>query len=183
MRETDRRAFLGLSLAVVPFSVLAQSRERDTKAGAVRVAAGEDRLGQHHTVGVSSTDYKVVTADSGGDVFIMEHTNHDRGGPSRHLHHGQDEWWYVIEGVYVIEIGSDRYDLKPGDSVLGPREIHHVWAFVGRGVGKLLIAFAPAGKMEEAFQKLQERGSAYSRDPEFFPAHGMELIGPPLDMR
>lgn len=180
MRRTDRRAFVGLSLAAFPLTLLAQSTKTGITTRATRVAAGEDRLGEHHAIGVSSTDYKVVTQDTGGDLFIMEHTNHKKGGPSRHLHHGQDEWWYVIEGDYILEIGSDRFTLKPGDSILGPREVPHVWAFIGEGQGKLLIAFAPAGKMEAAFREIQKHGSAYSRDPEFFRAHGMELVGPPL---
>ena len=180
MAGTDRRAFLTLNLAALPLTLFAQSAKTGITTRAARVAAGEDRLGEHHTIGVSSTDYKVVTQDTGGDLFIMEHTNQKKGGPSRHLHHGQDEWWYVIEGDYLIEIGSERFRLKTGDSILGPREVPHVWAFVGNGAGKLLIAFAPAGKMEAAFREIQKRGSAYSKDPEFFRAHGMELVGPPL---
>jgi hypothetical protein len=91
MYKTDRRYFLELSLTSLPLTLFAQSIRTGTITLPARVPAGEDRFGEHHSIGVSSTDFKVVTQDTGGDLFIMEHTNHKKGGPSRHLHHGQDE--------------------------------------------------------------------------------------------
>jgi quercetin 2,3-dioxygenase len=87
----------------------------------------------------------------------MEHTSSKKGGPPRHLHHNEDEWFYVIEGEYIAEIGSERVQLKPGDSILGPREIPHAWAFVGDTQGKMLIAFAPANQMEAFFRNNEKR--------------------------
>jgi hypothetical protein len=78
--------------------------------------------------------------------------------------------------------------LKSGDSILGPREVPHAWAFVGDTPGKLLIAFAPANKMEAFFRETMKRhSSVYSNpgdlnDKEFFRAYGMELLGPPLSV-
>jgi len=101
----------------------------------------------------------------------------------RHLHHDVDELFYSLEGEYIVEVGSDSFHLKPGDCVLGPREIPHAWAFVGDSPGKLLISFAPAGKMEAFFNERENRGikpGAYTDDAVFMHAFGMELIGPPL---
>jgi hypothetical protein len=61
------------------------------------------------------------------------------------------------------------------------------WAFAGGGSGKLLIAFAPANKMEDYFRTLQARAGAYSkwndpRDLEIARAHGIELLGPPVSL-
>ena len=67
--------------------------------------------------------------------------------------------------------------------MLGPREIPHAWAFAGGPPGRLLISFAPAGKMEAFFNERENRGikpGAYSNDAAFMHAFGMELIGPPL---
>jgi mannose-6-phosphate isomerase-like protein (cupin superfamily) len=118
----------------------------------------------------------------------MEHTSQKKGGPPRHLHHNEDEWFYVIQGDYVMEIGTERFRLKSGDSVLGPREVPHVWAFTGDTLGKLLITFAPANKMEEFFRSFKPRGGTYSnwndpQDKERMRAHGMELLGPPLSLQ
>jgi mannose-6-phosphate isomerase-like protein (cupin superfamily) len=84
------------------------------------VPAGADRFGEHHILGVSSTDFKLGTGDTRGGLFVMEHTSQKKGGPPRHLHHNEDEWFYVIQGDYVMEIGTERFRLKSGDSVLGP---------------------------------------------------------------
>ena len=84
-----------------------------------------------------------------------------------------------------MEIGSDRFHLKPGDCVLGPRGIAHAWAFAGGPAGRLLISFAPAGKMEAFFNEREKLGikpGAYATpsDAALLRAFGMELVGPPL---
>jgi quercetin dioxygenase-like cupin family protein len=184
MPNMERRSFLGAAMAAIPIAVLGQSIKTATPTKAARVAAGEDRLGERHTIGVSSTNFKVLTQDSGGDLFIMEHTNRNKGGPPRHLHHHEDEWFYVLEGEYIAEIGSERFQLKPGDSILGPREVPHAWAFVGDTGGKLLIAFAPANKMEAFFRDNAKRrkDGEYLNDAQVYRAYGLELLGPPISV-
>jgi hypothetical protein len=55
-----------------------------------------------------------------------------------------DEWFYAVEGEFIIEIGQERITLNPGDSVMAPRKIPHVWAYIGETKGRMLIAFMPA---------------------------------------
>ena len=74
-----------------------------------------------------------------------------KGGPAWHLHIDQDEWFYAVEGEFLIEVGQERFRLKPGDSLLAPRRVPHVWAYVGDVCGRTLITFMPAGKMEAFF--------------------------------
>ena len=147
----------------------------------VFVAGGRDRFDERRTVGVSSTAFKVSTQDGSGGLFIMEHTHRRKGGPPRHLHHNEDEWFYVVEGEYVVEVGAERFRLRPGDSVLAPREVPHVWAFVGDGEGKLLLVFAPASEKIEALFSNRPTAGGYSNE-EIFRAHGQELVGPPLSV-
>lgn len=90
-----------------------------------------------------------------------------------------------MEGDYIVEIGLERFHLKSGDCVLGPREIPHAWAFVGESPGRLLISFAPAGKMEEFFnarEKLGLKPGTYAtrKDGPMLHAYGMEYIWPPI---
>ncbi|HKW33419.1 MAG TPA: cupin domain-containing protein [Candidatus Acidoferrum sp.] len=182
-----RRGFLRGAMAAFPLALLGQSAKATAASAVNPVPAGEDRLGEHHTVGVSSTAFKVLTADSAGALFLFEHrhTGGKKGGPPRHLHHSEDEWFYVIEGQYIAEIGTTRVELKPGDSILGPREVPHAWAFVGDTPGRLLIAFAPANKMEAFFRDNEKRrkGNEYTNDGEIYRAYGMELLGPPLSVK
>src|SRR5690242_10050910 len=118
---------------------------------ALRVAAGEDRFGEHRGLGISTIDFKVVPHDSSG-LFVLENTFHAKGGPARHLHYDQDEWFFALEGEFIIEVGQDRTRLQPGDSLLAPRKVPHVWAYVGDTRGRMLITFLPAGKMEAFFR-------------------------------
>lgn len=184
MEGMERRAFLGAALAAAPMALFARSINTSTPGKGVRVASGEDRLGEHHVIGVSSTAFKVLTDDTADGLFVIEHASHKKGGPPRHLHHNENEWFYVLEGEYIAEIGSERFQLKAGDAVLGPREVPHAWAFVGESPGKLLIAFAPAGKMESFFRDNEKRrkDGVYLNDAEVYRAYGLELLGPPLSV-
>jgi mannose-6-phosphate isomerase-like protein (cupin superfamily) len=128
---------------------------------------------------VSTIAFKVVPHDSSG-LFILENTFHAKGGPARHLHYDQDEWFYAIEGEFLIEVGQERLRLQPGDSLLAPRRIPHVWASVGETRGRIPITFLPAGKMEAFFREVTKANAMPPRDPELWRAHGMELVGPPL---
>ncbi len=146
---------------------------------ALRVAAGKDRFGERRGLGISFIDFKVSTQDGGG-LFILENTFREKGGPARHLHHDQDEWFYAIEGEFIVEVGRERIRLTPGDSLLAPRKVPHVWAYVGDARGRILIAFMPAGKMEAFFREVTKANAMPPQDPELWRAHGMELLGPPL---
>jgi len=146
---------------------------------ALRVAAGEDRFGEHHGLGISTIDFKVSSQDSVG-FFIIENTFHAKGGPARHVHLDQDEWFYAVEGDFLFEVGSERFALKPGDSLLAPRKVPHVWAHVGAARGRIVITFTPAGKMEAFFREVTKANAMPPQDPALWRAHGMELVGPPL---
>jgi quercetin dioxygenase-like cupin family protein len=124
--------------------------------------------------------FKVTTADSQGTLVVVELVHHTRGGPPRHRHHHQDEWFHVIEGDYVVAVGSDRFSLGPGDSAFGPRDIPHTWAFVGEAPGRIVLAVSPAGRFEAFLRALGQRQAMAPQDPAFWPPYDMELVGPPL---
>ena len=118
----------------------------------LRVAAGEDCFGEYRGLGISSIAFKLSAEDSSG-LFILENTFHKKGGPARHLHYDQDEWFYAVEGEFIIEIGQERIRLKPGDSLLAPRKVPHVWAYVGDTRGRILIALRPQGRWKPSFAR------------------------------
>lgn len=144
------------------------------------VAAGQDRFGEHRGLGISSIQFKVTSQDGSGGLLILENAFHAKGGPPRHLHYDQDEWFYAVDGEFIIEIGQSRFRLKPGDSLLAPRKVPHVWAYVGEGHGRILITFMPAGKMEAFFREVTKANAMPPQDPALWREHGMELLGPPL---
>jgi quercetin dioxygenase-like cupin family protein len=145
------------------------------------VLANEDQFGEQRGLGVSKITFKVTPKDSNG-VLVIENSFHQKGGPARHLHFNQDEWFYAVEGEFILEVGSEKFRLTPGDSVLAPRNIPHVWACSGNGHGKMMIAFMPAGQMEAFFREVTKANSMPPLDPGLWRAHGMELLGPPLQV-
>ena len=145
------------------------------------VAAGEDRFGEHRGLGISAIEFKLATQDSEG-LFIIENIFREKGGPARHLHYEQDEWFYAVEGEFVVVVGQERFRLNPGDSLFAPRNVPHVWAFVGDTIGRMLITFNPAGKMEAFFREVTKANAMPPQDPALWQAHGMELLGPPLSV-
>jgi quercetin dioxygenase-like cupin family protein len=149
------------------------------KPSALLLAAGADREGESRGLGISTIAFKVTTSDPNG-AFILENTFLAKGGPARHLHYDQEEWFYILEGEFQFEVGADHFHLHPGDSLLAPRRVLHVWAFVGEGRGRILVAFFPAGKMEAFFREVTKANAMPPQDPGGWRAHGMELLGPPL---
>jgi mannose-6-phosphate isomerase-like protein (cupin superfamily) len=139
-----------------------------------------DRFGEHHNLGIGILSLKVSTADSHGALLVVELVHHTKGGPPRHLHRAQDEVFYVIEGEYLLEVGPERFRLRPGDCAFGPRAVPHTWAFVGEHTGRIAFTVSPAGRLEAFFRELSKRGAMANQDPAFWPPFDLELVGPPL---
>ena len=155
-----------------------------SKVHAAYVPAGRTRFRRQHEIRLTRTliDIKVSTLDTDGALSVAEITSLHKGGPARHLHHEQDEWFYVLEGQYIIEVGEERYELGPGDSLLAPRKVAHVWAHVGEGTGRLIAALQPAVEIEAFFGDLAKLSGIpeHGELNRVFDSHGMELVGPPL---
>jgi quercetin dioxygenase-like cupin family protein len=134
--------------------------------------------------GVIPLQIKVPTKDTAGALFVFEHADMGKGGPPRHFHYEQDEWFYVTKGEFAFEVGDERYTLRPGDSLFAPRRVPHVWAYVGDEPGTLLLAIQPAGSLEEFFMEncAMDRLPTPEEADRSFAAHGMKIVGPPLDV-
>jgi len=176
-----RRSFLSLAAGAV--SAVACGQSSLTASSQLHpVLTGKDRLEEVHNFGITTIAFKVLTDDTHGELFVIEHANRAKGGPPRHVHPHQDEWFYVMQGEFVAEIGTERHTLHPGDSILAPRNTPHVWAFTGDGPGKLLISFTPAGKMEPFFRRVSKTNAMVTQDAAIFREFDMELVGPPLSV-
>jgi quercetin 2,3-dioxygenase len=184
INSLPRRTFLQSALAVpLAGAAFGFSPAEGSYRSTVRVTAGQDRFGHRRRVfGSLPIDVKVSGSDTGGGLLLIEQINDGKGGPPRHLHHSQEEWFYVIDGDYLIEVGEERFELGSGDSVLAPRGIPHAWAHAGEGTGRMLIGFQPAGRMGDFFAAATQL-EAIPAGPDLarlFREHDMELVGPPL---
>jgi quercetin dioxygenase-like cupin family protein len=132
--------------------------------------------------GVIPLQIKVSTEDTRGAFFVFEHAGMAEGGPPRHFHCEQDEWFYAVQGEFAFEVGDERFTLRSGDSLFAPRMIPHAWARVGDEPGTLLLAVQPAGSLEAFFMEncAMDRPPTPEEAERSFAAHGMKVVGPPL---
>lgn len=182
-----RRAFVE-GLVGVPLAGMALAPQTASPP-VVRVAAGAGRANDVITLpGGDLIHVKVSTQDSSGALFMTEQPISRRGsGPPKHYHEEQDEWFYCLEGEYVVEIGDERFRLKPGDSVLGPRRVPHAFVYDGSGPGRILIGFTPAVRIEQFFRDLEKRGEYFGNgtaaDKDLVHRlYGIVNVGPPLKL-
>jgi len=75
----------------------------------------------------------------------------DPGGPAeprrliapKHLHHSDDEAWYVLEGILCVQRGNEQVELRAGAGVLVPRGTPHTYWNPGAGTARYLLIMTP----------------------------------------
>ena len=105
-------------------------------------------------------------------------------GPPRHIHHAQDELFFVLEGAFDIEIAGQLHHARPGDIAFVPKGQVHAFKNVASSPGRLRYMFSPAGNTETMFRKFFEAAQtgqlsvdAMATIAEQFE---QEFVGPPL---
>ncbi|MEX2231669.1 MAG: cupin domain-containing protein [Cyclobacteriaceae bacterium] len=182
-----RRRFILFALAFYPITLLANIKGyfimRADKG--FKIKAGEARFGKHYKMkGVTSNtlDIKISSSDTEGDLAVFEQTGlTPKGGPPLHIHPFQDEWFYVVEGEYVFQVGEDKYQMKSGDTIFLPRNVQHAFVQLAEK-GKMIVSYLPAGKMEAFFKVTDVWTSPPTAEEiaEVFLEHEMKVVGPPL---
>ena len=179
-----RRSFLKAAAAAFPAAglnafALGQSFETAVPDGVHPVPAGQDRFGEPHSLGFSTILFKAVPHETNGGLLVIEHMHLGNGGPPLHMHLNQEEWFYVLEGQVLFQVGNNRKRFGPGESVLGPRGIPHAFMGVGEKPARMVISFTPAGKMEEFFREVAVPNGP-KMDAPTFARYDMKYVGPPL---
>jgi len=177
-----------LSLIAVPFHGFSQIKNAWTKVDkGFKISAGEGRIHGHiqlKGVNANVLDVKISGSDTNGDLAIFEQTSLSQGkGTPLHIHHFQDEIFYVIEGSYKFQVGDDKYDLAIGDSIFLPRKVAHAWTQVSVK-GKMIVTFQPAGKLENFFVTIAALDHQPSQQEiaKIFSDNDMQVVGPPLSI-
>lgn len=130
---------------------------------------------------------KAGAADTGGLFTFCEEVMPARTpGPALHVHRGDDEFLYVIDGHLLIQVGEERHDLGPGCFAWLPRQVPHAFANVSASPVHLVGGAVPGG-IEEFFAA---QGAYFAQlqgppDPERLAAiwagHG-RMVGPPIGL-
>src|SRR5918998_397523 len=61
-----------------------------------------------------------------------------------HVHHREDEGFWVLEGELTVEVGEETINASPGSFVFGPKDIPHRYT-VESGPARMLFLLSPAG--------------------------------------
>jgi len=85
------------------------------------------------------------------------------GGPPPHIHHFEDESFYILEGSATFQAGGQTIHVKPGDFIQIPRGTVHSLKNEGNVQARALVIISPAGPtglqqfFEESFTPTTDR--------------------------
>ena len=106
---------------------------------------------------------------------------HKNDGPPLHVHHGQDEQFYLIEGEFLLQVGDQTYTLKGGDTIFLPREVPHAFLVLSE-TGTIFFQTNPSGKTEDLFKRLSELPPTATLEAikQVHQNHQVSIVGPRL---
>jgi mannose-6-phosphate isomerase-like protein (cupin superfamily) len=161
--------------------------ETETTTEPYRVASGE---------GLADVWWKsgrlTVKTGGAGSAFSQIEVDDPRGtGPPLHVHHNEDETFYVLEGEVTFQVGDERIDVTAGDFLFGPRDVPHTYV-VRSERARMLVTACPGG-VEQVMAGLgvPVTGPEPPADAVMppmdelvglFAGHGCEILGPPLSL-
>ena len=124
-----------------------------------------------------------------GNAFSQLVMDEPRGSATPvHIHHNEDETFYVLEGQVAMFSGDERIDLEAGDYFFVPRGVVHAY-LVRSERARMLVTISPSGT-EQLFVSLGVPATGSEPPTEavmppmpelvrLFAAYGTEILGPP----
>jgi quercetin dioxygenase-like cupin family protein len=95
-------------------------------------------------LGVSLATIKATGKETGGHYTIVEVLEPEGEEAPLHVHHREDEGFWVLEGELTFEVGDQTIKAGPGSFVFGPKDVPHRYT-VDSGPARLLFVLSPAG--------------------------------------
>ena len=123
-------------------------------------------------------------------MMLTEQTAPRGSGSPLHVHHSEDEWFYVLEGELTIWVAGQTIVAPAGSFVFGPRErATHVHRQLRRGSLPAGHRRPPGSRASSARSAtpapVAEIPPAPAAPPDMAPVlqaaaeHGLEILGPP----
>ncbi|MDQ3434157.1 MAG: cupin domain-containing protein [Actinomycetota bacterium] len=129
---------------------------------------------------------RATATDTGGQMTIVEMTEPPGAQAPLHVHHREDEAFWILEGDATFEVGDTTIEAHAGDYLFGPRDIPHRYT-VGDTGCRMLFICTPAG-FEDLVIAMSEPALARTLPPPsdeepdmervaaIAEAHGCELL-------
>lgn len=139
-------------------------------------------------LGVLAT-IKSSAETTAGRVAVIEHLAPQGSGSPLHVHHNEDEWFYVIDGELTFWVGGQVTVAPGGSFVFGPRDIPHTFSVTSHEARFLLVT--EPGGFEGFVRALSVPAESLTLPPASVqppdPArmmtvaadYGIEIVGPP----
>ncbi len=125
--------------------------------------------------------WKATGATTQGVLDTAELKALPQANAPEHIHHWNDESFYILEGTFRLKVGERWIDAPAGTFAFVPRGTAHAWLNVGAEPGRILLVFTPGGA-HQYFEDLTPLLGG-TVDPErlvpILHQHGVELVGPP----
>lgn len=122
-----------------------------------------------------------ATAESsGGQISVLEQIGDPGSGSPYHMHHNEDEMFYVIEGSVRFVSGERSWIAGPGTWAFLPREIPHGFEVAGEGPARYLLMTTPGG-FDGFVQEFWTDAPAAPDMPRVLDAaarYGIDILGP-----
>jgi quercetin dioxygenase-like cupin family protein len=152
------------------------------REGAIVLRPGEGRevsvLGDRYT-------YKATGEQTGGAYGLVETAvPPGSSGPPPHVHPGEEEAFYVLEGEVTILLGDRELAASTGFFMLVPRGTVHTFSNRSDREARLLVIISPAG-FEQAFAEMAEVAPSAQEPPDMerlmaiARKYNLEIVGPP----
>jgi quercetin dioxygenase-like cupin family protein len=130
---------------------------------------------------------RVTAAQTGGQLSIVEVVEPPGAQTPLHVHHREDEGFWLLEGDAVFELGDTTIQAHAGDYLFGPRDIPHRYT-VGPDGCRMLFLMTPGGFEDLVIGMSRPAGSRTLPPPSIgdpdwahiaavASAHGAELLG------
>src|ERR1051326_7729426 len=105
----ERRTLLSMFgvAAVIPLFSLPNG----SQSKVVTAKPGENRFPFTSAEQARRTACKLTSNESGGACSIFEMSVFPHSGPSLHVHHREDELYYVLTGEFLFKVGGVDYTL------------------------------------------------------------------------
>ena|SRR5690349_20727133 len=129
---------------------------------------------------------KLTGAQTGGRLGMWVWDGSAGAASPAHVHHREEEYFFVVEGEARLLVGDERIDARAGDLVVLPRDVPH--AYLITSPTARLIGMACPGGFESFFSELATPvvdGEPPAAPPDVSDmvraaaARGIDLVGPP----
>lgn len=136
------------------------TQQSDTTLAPATVHTGE---GEARWWFGSLAEIKATAADTGGRMSIIEVTAPPGLEAPLHVHHRDDEGFWILEGDLTLEVGGTTIEASAGDYVFGPRDIPHRYTVGDQGC-RMLFILVPGG-IEDVMRLTSEPAATRTLPP------------------